>query len=207
MILTNARSGQNEKMGHIYIVRGKKNVEVDAIECGDIGAVSKLAETKTGDTLCASSNVVELPGINFPKPCYTRAIAPRAKGGEEKIATGLSRLKDEDPTFITENNAETKQLTISGAGDIHIDVLCSKLRNKFGVDVELFEPKVPYREKIRKKVAVEGKHKKQSGGHGQYGHVKMEFEPTDSIDLVFEEKIFGGSVPKNFHPGCRKRHT
>lgn len=204
MILTNARSGQNEKMGHIYMVRGKKNTEVDAVECGDIGAVSKLSETKTGDTLCAPGSVVELARINFPEPCYSRAIAPKAKGGEEKIATGLSRLKDEDPTFTTENNAETKQLIISGAGDIHIDVLCSKLKLKFGVDVELSGPKVPYREKIRKKVAVEGKHKKQSGGHGQYGHVKMEFEPVDSIDLVFEEKIFGGSVPKNFHPAVEK---
>jgi len=205
MSLVNARSGQTEKMGHVYMVRGKKNVEVDAIGTGDIGAVSKLVDTKTGDTLCAAGNVMTLPGVPFDPPCYSQAISPKVKGGEEKIAAGLARLRDEDPAFTVENNAETKQMVISGAGDIHLDVLCSKLKTKFGVEVELAAPRVPYREKIRKKVSmVEGKHKKQSGGHGQYGHVKMDFEPIEGDDYIFEEKIFGGSVPKNFHPAVDK---
>ena len=206
MTLINSRTGASEKMGHIYIVKGKKNIEVDKIGCGDIGAVSKLTNTATGDTLCASGINIKLHGIDFAEPCYSRAIAPKVKGGEEKIASGLNKLRDEDPAFTLVNNAETKQLIISGAGDIHIDVLCSKLKNKFGVDVELSAPKVPYREKIRKKVSVEGKHKKQSGGHGQYGHVKMDFEPIydGDEDFIFEETIFGGSVPKNFHPAVEK---
>ena len=206
MTLVNSRTGASEKMGHIYIVKGKKNKEVDKIGCGDIGAVSKLADTATGDTLCASGVNVKLHGIDFAEPCYSRAIAPKVKGGEEKIATGIARLRDEDPAFTFVNNAETKQMVISGAGDIHIDVICSKLKNKFGVEVELSAPKVPYREKIRKKVSVEGKHKKQSGGHGQYGHVKMDFEPLydSDEDFVFEETVFGGSVPKNFHPAVEK---
>ena len=149
--------------------------------------------------------MVTLKGIDYAKPSYSQAITPKIKGNEEKIAAGLTRLKDEDPSFTTEQNTETKQMIISGAGDIHIDVLCSKLKNKFGVDVELFPPRVPYREKIRKKVTqIDGKHKKQSGGHGQYGHVKMDFEPIPEEDFVFEEKIFGGSVPKNFHPAVEK---
>ncbi|MBQ9534801.1 MAG: elongation factor G [Clostridia bacterium] len=205
MTLTNTRSGASEKMGHIYIVKGKKNIEVKEIGCGDIGAVSKLNDTKTGDTLCGADINVTLEGINFNEPCYSQAIAPKVKGGEEKIATGLNRLKDEDPAFTVVNNTETKQMVISGAGDIHIDVLRSKLKSKFGVEVELSDPKVAYREKIRKKVTmIEGNHKKQSGGHGQYGNVKMDFEPIEGDDFIFEEKIFGGSVPKNFHPAVEK---
>ena len=127
-----------------------------------------------------------------------------AKRAEEKISTGLSRLHDEDPSFETEFNPETKQHLISGAGDIHLDVLCSKLKDKFGVEVTLTDPIVPYREKIRKPVVVEGKHKKQSGGHGQYGDVWIEFEPCDSEELVFAENVFGGSVPKNFFPAVEK---
>ena len=205
MMLQNTRSESNEKMGHIYIVKGKKNIEVKEIGCGDIGAVSKLNDTKTGDTLCAAGVNITLSGIEFAEPCYSQAIASKVKGGEEKIASGLNRLKDEDPAFTLSNNVETKQLVISGAGDKHIDVLCSKLKTKFGVEVELSAPKVAYREKIRKKVElVEGNHKKQSGGHGQYGNVKMNFEPIEGDEFVFEEKIFGGSVPKNFHPAVEK---
>ncbi len=204
MSLINARTGSTEKFGHIYCVKGKKNTEVSEISCGDIGAVSKLVDTRTGDTLCAQGSVVELDGIPFAAPCYSMAIAPKVKGGEEKIASGLSRMREEDLTFAFVNNAETHQLVVSGAGDIHVDVLCSRLKNKFGVEVELSPPRVPYREKIKKKVSVEGKHKKQSGGHGQFGRVIIEFEPGDTEDLVFEEKIFGGSVPKNFHPAVEK---
>ena len=205
MTLQNTRSGASEKMGHIYIVKGKKNYEVKEVGCGDIGAVSKLTDTSTGDTLCAPGVGITLKGIEFAEPCYSQVISPKVKGGEEKIASGLARLHDEDPTFTVVNNPETKQMVISGAGDIHIDVLCSKLKSKFGVEVELSNPKVAYRETIRKKVSmVEGNHKKQSGGHGQYGNVKMDFEPIEGEDFVFEEKIFGGSVPKNFHPAVEK---
>ena len=176
------------------------------IGCGDIGAVSKLVTTKTGDTLSMSVRKVELESIEIAPPCYTQAIAPKVKGVEEKISTGLARLRDEDPSFDTEFNPETKQHLISGAGDIHLDVLCSKLKDKFGVEVTLTDPIVPYREKIRKAVTVEGKHKKQSGGHGQYGDVKMIFEPSGDLEhpYVFEEKVFGGAVPKNYFPAVEK---
>lgn len=204
MTLVNKRADANEKMGHIFTVCGKKTTEVPVVGCGDIGAVSKLVTTKTGDTLSMSVRKVELEPVEFAPPCYTQAIAAKVKGAEEKISTGLSRLHDEDPSFETEFNPETKQHLISGAGDIQLDVLCSKLRDKFGVEVTLSAPIVPYREKIRKPVTVEGKHKKQSGGHGQYGHVKMEFAPYTEGDYLFQEKIFGGSVPKNFHPAVDK---
>ena len=204
MTLVNKRADANEKMGHIFTVCGKKTAEVPVVGCGDIGAVSKLVTTRTGDTLSMSVRKVELEPIEFAPPCYTQAIAAKVKGAEEKISTGLSRLHDEDPSFETEFNPETKQHLISGAGDIQLDVLCSKLRDKFGVEVTLSAPIVPYREKIRKPVTVEGKHKKQSGGHGQYGHVKMEFAPYAEGDYLFQEKIFGGSVPKNFHPAVDK---
>ena len=204
MTLVNKRADANEKMGHIFTVCGKKTAEVPVVGCGDIGAVSKLVTTRTGDTLSMSVRKVELEPVEFAPPCYTQAIAAKVKGAEEKISTGLSRLHDEDPSFETEFNPETKQHLISGAGDIQLDVLCSKLRAKFGVEVTLSAPIVPYREKIRKPVTVEGKHKKQSGGHGQYGHVKMEFAPYAEGDYLFQEKIFGGSVPKNFHPAVDK---
>jgi len=204
MTLTNARTGETEKMGHLYMVRGKKNTEVTEVVMGDIGAVSKLVDTKTNDTLCASSNVVALEPIHFAEPCYRQAAYPKAKGGEEKIASGLTKLKDEDLTFTSGQDPETHEFVIAGAGDMHLDVLCSKLKSKFGVDVDLQAPRVAYREKIRKKVSVEGKHKKQSGGHGQYGHVKIEFEPNSTEEFVFEERVFGGSVPKNFFPAVEK---
>ena len=203
--LYNTRSEVMEKFGRIYTFRGKKSIEVPEISCGDIDAVPKLIDTKTGDTLSAYKDALSFAGINFDEPCYSQAIAPKVKGTEEKMALGLNKIMDEDPAFTVTNNTETKQTIISGAGDIHLDVICSKLKTKFGVEVELSDAKVPYREKIRKKVSVEGKHKKQSGGHGQYGHVKMDFEPNyESDDFVFAETIFGGSVPKNFHPAVEK---
>ena len=205
MTLYNVNTETQEKLGHIYIVKGKKNIEVKEISCGDIGLVAKLNNTRTGDTLCAPGTFVKLDGIEFAEPCYSRAITPKVKGQEEKIAAGLTRLKDEDPSFTVVNNVETKQMVISGAGDIHIDVLCSKLKAKFGVEVELSDPKVAYRETIRKKVTmIEGNHKKQSGGHGQYGNVKMNFEPIPGDGFEFAEEVFGGSVPKNFHPAVEK---
>lgn len=205
MTLVNARSGAQEKLGHIYYMQGKKNVEVQEIACGDIGAVSKLSDTKTGDTLCDGKAVEAAPGIEYAVPCYSMAIAPKTKGQEDKVAQGLARLGEEDRSFTITNNAETKQMVIAGAGDIHLDVLCSKLKNKFGVEVELSPARVPYREKIRKPLKAHGRHKKQSGGHGQFGDVWIEFEPQDEQeDMIFAENVFGGSVPKNFFPAVEK---
>jgi len=204
MVLTNARTGGSEKLGHIYMMQGKKNIEVKEIVCGDIGAVSKLSETKTNDTLCDPKKVVAVEGIVFPEPCYSMAIAPKTKGQEEKISAGLTRMNEEDLTFRYYNNVETRQLILSGQGDIQLDVICSKLKEKYGVEVVLSPAKVPYREKIRKKVQVRGKHKKQTGGHGQYGDVVIVFEPGESEDLEFAENVFGGAVPKNFFPAVEK---
>ncbi len=205
MTLVNARSGANEKLGHIYMMQGKKNSEVQEIACGDFGAAAKLSDTKTGDTLCDSRKVEAAPGIEFNEPCYSMAIAPKTKGQDDKVAQGLSRLGEEDPTFTVVNNAETKQMVISGAGDIHLDVLCSKLKNKFGVEVVLSPARVPYREKIRKKYEAHGRHKKQTGGHGQFADVKIRFEPQEEQEeMIFAEEVFGGSVPKNFFPAVEK---
>ena len=204
MQLTNSRTGTVERIGHIFKMLGKKNIDTKEIVCGDIGAVAKLSDTKTCDTLCDSKNLVSAKRIAFPVPCYSVAIAPKVKGQEEKIATGLSRLGDEDLTFKYVNNPEIRQLVLSGSGDIQIDVLCSKLKDKFGVDVVLSPARVAYREKIRKKVEVQGRHKKQSGGAGQFGDVRIRFEPGENEDLEFCEEVFGGSVPRNFFPAVEK---
>ena len=205
MTLTNARSGAQEKLGHVYYMQGKKNVEVQEICCGDIGAVSKLSDTKTADTLCDAKAVEAAPGIEFATPCYSMCIAPKTKGQEDKVAQGLNRLNEEDRSFTITNNAETKQMVIAGAGDIQLDVLCNKLKNKYGVEVELSPARVPYREKIRKPIKAHGRHKKQSGGHGQFGDVWIEFEPQEEQeDMIFAENVFGGSVPKNFFPAVEK---
>ena len=202
--LTNTRTGTAERLGHVYQMQGKKSIEVKEIVCGDIGAVSKLPDTKTSDTLCDAKKLVTAKRIDFAPPCYSMAIAPKVKGQEEKISTGLTRMGEEDLTFTLVNNPETKQLVLSGAGDIQLDVLCAKLKDKFGVEVVLTPARVAYREKIRKNVSVRGRHKKQTGGSGQFGDVVIEFEPGETEDLTFEEKIFGGSVPKNFFPAVEK---
>lgn len=204
-LVINARTGTQEKLGHIYNIQGKKMIEVKDLGPGDIGAVSKLSDTKTGDTLCDPKNVEAAEGIEFPKPCYQMAIRPKTKGQEDKVAQGLAKLHEEDRTFQTVNNAETKQMVISGMGDTQLDVLCAKLKSKFGVEVVLEPAKVAYREKIRKKIEAHGRHKKQSGGHGQFGDVWIRFEPQDETeDLIFAEEVFGGSVPKNFFPAVEK---
>lgn len=179
-------------------------MEAERLNAGDIGAVAKLTKTGTGDTLSGLNHPLQLDGIEFAKPNMSLAVVPKSKGDEEKIAQGLTKLMEEDKTFMLENNKETRQQILKGLGDQHIDVIVSKLRNKFGVEISFEQPRVPYREAIRKKVKVEGKHKKQSGGHGQYGHVWIEFEPTDAEGLVFEEKVFGGSVPKGYFPAVEK---
>ena len=200
----NSTTEKSEKIGQIFVMRGKKQIPTDKLIAGDIGGVAKLSNTNTNDTLCDQANAVVLDKIIFPEPAISMAVEPKAKGDEEKISSGLHKLQDEDPTFKLTTNAETKQTLISGVGEQHLDVIVSKLKAKFGVSVNLVDPKIPYRETIKKKIKVEGKHKKQSGGHGQYGHVWIEFEHGDTEDLTFEEKIFGGSVPKSYHPAVEK---
>lgn len=202
--LKNTQTGNTERIAKVLFVRGKKQQDTDFVPAGDIGAVAKLTSTNTGDTLCSPDNQITLKGVDFPAPCLSMAVFPINKGDEEKISNGLNRLREEDPTIKIENNAETRQLILSALGEQHVDVIVSKLKAKFGVSVTFGTPKVAYRETIRKKVKSEGKHKKQTGGHGQYGHVWIEFEPCDSEDLVFEEKIFGGSVPRGFFPAVEK---
>ncbi|MBQ7302066.1 MAG: elongation factor G [Clostridia bacterium] len=202
--LLNMRTGATEKIGKVFYVRGKKQEEATAIVAGDIGAVAKLATTNTGDTLCSPVRPVMLPGVAFDRPCLSMAVYAKNKGEEEKVAQGLARLSEEDPTISMEQNTETREMILSGLGEQHLDVVVSKLKSKFGVDVILEVPKVAYRETIRKKVKVQGRHKKQSGGHGQFGDVWVEFEPCDSEELVFEEAVFGGSVPKNYFPAVEK---
>ncbi len=201
--LYNPRAEENEKISKLYIPSGKKQIETTKLSAGDIGVVTKLAVTKSSDTLAAKKDI-EFERLSFPKPVLSLAAIATEKGAEEKISAGLSKLRAEDPTFNFTSNTETKELIISGMGEQHIDVIVSKLKSKYGASVTLKEPKVAYRETIRKKVSAEGKHKKQSGGHGQYGHVKIEFEPGVSEELEFCENVFGGSVPKNYFPAVEK---
>ena len=203
--LVNARTGETEKLGRLYTMCGKKATEVKVLGCGDIGAIGKMDKVKTGDTLCDPRKVVSLKGLPYAEPCYSMAIYPKTKGQEDKVTAGLNRLNEEDPSFTLVNNAETKQLVLSGSGDQQLDVLVAKLKSRFGVDAILSEAKVPYREKIKKTVQAHGRHKKQTGGSGQFGDVWVRFEPQEEQDeMIFAEEVFGGSVPKNFYPAVEK---
>ncbi len=203
--LVNSRTGETEKLGRLYVMCGKKNTEVKELSCGDIGAIGKMDKVKTGDTLCDPRKVVSLKGIPYAEPCYSMAIAPKVKGQEEKVGTGLNRLNEEDPSFSVSNNPETKQLIVSGAGDQQLDVLVAKLKTRFGVEAVLTPAKVAYRERIKKKVEAHGRHKKQTGGSGQFGDVWVRFEPQEEQeDMIFAEEVFGGSVPRNFYPAVEK---
>ncbi|MBT1278572.1 elongation factor G [Thermoanaerobacter sp. CM-CNRG TB177] len=203
-MLLNSNKQMQEKISQLYILRGKKQMPVSKLVAGDIGAVAKLQYTMTGDTLCDPSKLVTLAPIDFPQPTLSLAIEPKSKGDEEKISNGLQRLQEEDPTFKVEKNLETGQMIVYGMGEQHIEVISKKLMNKFGVECTLTDPIVPYRETIKGKVKVEGKHKKQTGGHGQYGHVWIEFEPNPNSEFEFEDKIFGGAVPKQYIPAVEK---
>ena len=202
--LVNARTGETEKIGKPLTVIGKKQAETDGIGAGDIGAVAKLVSAKTGDTLCDASRVVKLPAAAFPLPSLFMAVTVAKKGDEGKISSALARLMEEDPTLSYINNAETHQLIIGGLGEQHLVVVKAKLKNKFGGEIGLETPRIAYRESIRKACQKQGRHKKQTGGHGQFGDVVINFEPCDSEQVVFEEKVFGGSVPKNFFPAVEK---
>ncbi|BCK84599.1 elongation factor G [Dysosmobacter sp. NSJ-60] len=205
MPMTNARTGSTEKLGRLYTIRGKKTTEVKELTCGDIGAIAKMEKVKTGDTLCDARKVVALKQIPFAEPCYSVAIVPKTRGQEDKIAQGLNRLNEEDPSFSVTNNAETHQMVLSCAGDMQVDVLVSKLKSRFNVEAETQPTRVPYREKIRKTVQKQGRHKKQTGGSGQFGDVWIRFEPNpEAEEMEFAEEVFGGSVPKNFFPAVEK---
>ncbi len=205
LTLTNFRSGSSEKLGHLYTAKGKKNTEVKELCCGDLGVLMKAANVKTNDTLGVEGKSPVIAPVEYEEPCYSMAVYAKVRGTEDKIATGLAKLNEDDSSFTFGMNPETKEMVLSGAGDIHLDVLCAKLKSKYNVDVELRPAKIAYRETIRKKVQVHGRHKKQSGGHGQFGDVWIEFEPQDETeDLIFAERVVGGAVPKNFFPAVEK---
>jgi len=200
----NIKKDKMEKIAQVFFMKGKTQISAERLVAGDIGAVTKLTSTETNDTLCAKERPVLLEEIEFPVPMLAMAVMPKSKGDEDKIGTGLHRLMDEDQTFRIELNTETHQTLLYGIGDQHLDVITSKLRNKFKTEVDLADPIVPFRETIKKKVRVEGKHKKQSGGHGQFGDVWIEFEPGTEDGLTFEEKVVGGSVPRQYFPAVEK---
>lgn len=200
----NANTGREEKMGKLVKVFGAKQNDIAELKAGDIGAITKLSGFSTGDTMCTAANVVKLDGVVVPTPTYKMAIKATAKGEEEKIASGLMKLCEENPSLVFTNNTETREQIISGLGEQQLEVTVSRLKERFGVNAKLETPKVAYRETITKKVSAQGRHKKQSGGHGQFGDVFIEFEPYDTDKLVFAERVVGGSVPKNFFPAVEK---
>ncbi len=203
MTVVNSTTGAEEKIGKLYTLLGKKQTEVKNASAGDVVAAVKIS-ANTGDTLCAAARVAAAEMPAFPNACYSMAVRAKAQGDESKISAGMQRLTEEDPTLTYVQDPQTKEMILSGLGEQHLEIAVAKLKAKFGAEVKLSEPQVAYRETIRKKVEAEGKHKKQSGGHGQYGHVKIAFEPCVSDTLVFEEKVFGGSVPKNYFPAVEK---
>ncbi|MPQ43273.1 elongation factor G [Clostridium tarantellae] len=204
--IINSSKDKNEKLGALYFMRGKNQIVAKKVIAGDIAAVTKLQYTSTGDTLCDPNFKIIYENMKFPAPVMSMAVVPKSKGDEDKISSGLGKLLDEDPTFNISRDLENAETLISGIGEIHLEVLASKLKNKFGVDVKLQPPKVPYRETIKRLADVQGKHKKQSGGHGQYGDVKIKFEPRldGEEDLEFVDKVVGGVVPRNFIPAVEK---
>ena len=201
----NLNKEKNERVSQIFVFRGKNQIPVSQVQAGDIAAVAKLQDTSTGDTLCDKDNKCKLNGIDFPIPMTSFAVEPKSKNDEEKVGAGLAKFLEEDPTFRVERNTETKQTLIYGMGDTHLEIIVSRLSKKFGVEVNLNKPKIPYKETIKGSAEVEGKHKKQSGGRGQYGHVKIKFEPLPRGEqFEFVDKIFGGSVPRNYIPAVEK---
>ena len=201
--LVNATDGSTEKIGKLLELCGKKQTEKAEAVCGDLIAVAKL-RAHTNDTLCASEQVVSMEAPEYPLPCYRMAVQPAARGDEAKVASAMQKILEEDQTLSYEQDPTTKEAILSGLGEQHLAAVVSRLQSDFGVSVTLKTPKIAYRETIRKKVKVQGRYKKQSGGHGQYGDVWIEFEPCVSDDLIFEERVFGGAVPKNFFPAVEK---
>ncbi|MDR0424634.1 MAG: elongation factor G [Clostridiales Family XIII bacterium] len=199
----NSRAEKSEKLGSMFYLRGKTQSEAPYAPAGDIVAASKLQYTQTGDTLCDKAHIIKYPAVQFPQPSLFIAVEPKAQGEEEKISSGLHRLMEEDPSFVIERNKETHQTLLGGQGEIQIGVITAKLKEKFGVEVEQKDPRVPYRETIKGSSDVQGKHKKQTGGAGQYGDVHIRFSPSQE-EFEFSEALFGGSVPKNYVPAVEK---
>lgn len=206
MSVYNEEKDTVEKVGHLYVIRGKEQIEVDELHSGDIGALAKLSNTSTQDTLSLKEANIIIPKIALPESVLCMAIQPKGKGDEDKLSAALSKIREEDPTIKMEVNAETKQTLIYGVGEQQLDVMVNKLKTKYKIEVELLAPIIPYRETVKAKASVRGKYKKQSGGHGQFGDVVMEFEPSGdmTVPYVFEEKVFGGSVPKQYFPAVEK---
>lgn len=201
--LYNPRSQKSEKLGSMFFVRGKQQENATEVPAGDMVALAKLQHTKTGDTLCLKAKAVTMPGINFPKPNYFVAVEPAEKKDEEKMAQGLHKLVEEDPSFVLERNVETHQSLLGGQGDIQIGIIRAKLKERYGVSVKVIPQKIAYRETIKGSSDVQGKHKKQSGGAGQYGDVWIRFSPSQQ-NFEFSEELFGGSIPKNYVPAVEK---
>ncbi len=202
----NANQDKSEKVGNLSLMRGKKQTAVDAVYAGDICALAKLQYTSTGDTLCDPAKPILYPTIAFPAPSISLAVFAKKAGEEDKVFSGLARLQEEDPSITLEKNVETYETLLNGQGELHLEVIRSKLANKFGAEAVLKDPRIPYRESIRKTIQAEGRHKKQSGGHGQFGHVRIEFSPIGegSTDFEFVDAVVGGVVPRNFIPSVEK---
>ena len=200
----NVNIEKDERFGSLLVMRGKTQQTVPEVYAGDIVSIAKLADTTTGHTLGVKGKTTALPGIEFPSPLYSVAVNAKSRNDEDKVSSGLVRLVEEDPTVRLEKNPETKETILSGMGELHLDIVLERLAKKFGVEVTTKTPKVPYSETIRSTAEYEYKHKKQSGGHGQYGHVKLRFEPLADKEFEFAETIFGGAVPKNYFPAVEK---
>lgn len=199
----NERIGKTEKLGKLFFLRGKEQLELNYAEAGDIVAVAKLQNTKSGDTLCDKSDVIRYLPLDFPSPTFYIAIEALDKNDDEKMGVGLARLREEDPSFVVERNSETHQTLLGGQGDIQLGIILAKLKDRFGVSVKTVHQKIAYRETIKGSSDVQGKHKKQSGGAGQYGDVHIRFSPSDK-EFEFSEELFGGSIPKNYVPAVEK---
>ena len=204
--LYNSSADKNEKITGLFVLRGKKQISTPQLNAGDLGALNKLQYTNTGDTLCDPANPIQYPAIEYPTPCISKAVFAAKQGEEDKVFSGLARLMEEDPSIRLERNVETTETCLAGQGELHLEVIRSKLATKFGAQATLEDPRIPYRETIRKKVSCQGRHKKQSGGHGQFGDVWIEFSPTadPSVDFEFEDAVVGGAVPRNFIPSVEK---
>ena len=199
----NERTGKVEKIGKLFFLRGNQQEELNYAEAGDIVAVAKLQHTLSGDTLCDKSDVIRYLPLDYPKPALYYAIEVEDKKDEDKVFSGLSKLREEDPSFVIERNSETGQTLIGGQGEIQLGVIMAKLKDRFGVEVKVVPQKIAYRETIRGTSDVQGKHKKQSGGAGQYGDVHIKFSPSTE-EFEFTESLFGGSIPKNYVPAVEK---
>jgi elongation factor G len=205
MTIYNANKEKSEKIGQILFTRGKTTAQTQEVNTGDLAVLVKLQDIDTNDTLCEKDSPVRLEGIDFPRPTLAVAITPKSKGDEDKLGSAIGKLLEEDKSMRVEKNLETKQTLVTGMGEMHLDIIMDRLKRRYSVDVSTDSPRVPYRETIRSEVKVEGKHKKQTGGHGQFGHVWVRLEPLmDGQDFVFTEEIFGGAVPRNYFPAVEK---